>query len=121
VAPPERVAAVPLRTSLPHARSGFGVSKWPDYQRCLDRAPKSQTNAGQNRQSIADFTWCLIAASWGWQPQEIAQQLMLISAKAKENGETYAQRTAVNASEAAERNAREGRTPPRRFSNHRAG
>lgn len=106
VAAPEPAAQTPRITSAP---SSSAPSKWPDYQRCLDRAPLSQSQPGKNRQSIADFTWCMIAASWGWQPHEISSQLMQISAKAKENGEVYARKTAIRASEAAARNIRQSR------------
>jgi hypothetical protein len=114
VAAPEP-AAQPLRVTPALSRSG--PTKWPDYQRCLDRAPPSQTQRGKTRQSIADFTWSMIAASWGWQPTEIAQQLMHISAKAKENGEAYARQTATRASEAAAKNTREGRRSSSRRQN----
>jgi hypothetical protein len=110
VAAPEPVTQ-PLRITPALSRSG--PTKWPDYQRCLDRAPPSQTQRGKTRQSIADFTWSMIAASWGWQPHDIARQLMQISGKAKENGETYARQTADRASEAAENNRREGRRSSR--------
>jgi hypothetical protein len=104
VAAPEP-AAQPLRISPARARPSLSSHKWPDYQRCLDGAPPSQTQPGKTRQSIADFTWCMIAASWGWQRDEIARQLMETSAKARENGQTYALQTATRASEAAARNA----------------
>jgi hypothetical protein len=77
--------------------------KWPSWERCLERAPPSQSGKG-NRLSIADFTWCLIAADWGWPVDQIAERLMMESSKARENGLAYAQQTAERAAEAAEKN-----------------
>jgi hypothetical protein len=120
VAAPEP-AAQPLRISPARARPSSSSRKWPDYQRCLDGAPPSQTQPGKTRQSIADFTWCMIAASWGWQSEEIAGQLMETSAKARENGQAYALQTARRGSEAAaRRNAerRQQQTTRHRTSEH---
>jgi hypothetical protein len=102
VAPPD-----PERTVRPAARSRHGASvrKWPSYERCLERAPPSQGSPGENRHSIADFTWCLIAADWGWPVEEIAVRLLEESAKARDNGHAYALKTATRAAEAADRNA----------------
>jgi len=72
---------------------------------CLERAPASQSRPGENRQSIADFTWCMIAADWGWAVDEIARRLMEESPKARANGFTYAQTTPEKGAEAAARNA----------------
>ena len=63
----------------------------------------SQSRPGKARDSIADFTWCLIAASWGWPVEEIAAQLMEVSSKARENGKAFAELTARNAGLAGER------------------
>jgi hypothetical protein len=97
----------PPRLSPARTRPGPGIRKWPNYERCLENAPPSQSRPGQTRESIADFTWCLIAADWGWPVDEIVRQLMEESAKARENGQTYAQQTATRAAEAAQRNAAE--------------
>jgi hypothetical protein len=95
VAPPEEFA--PLHVSP--ARSIPGSNrKWPSYEMCLDRAPPSQGSPGQNRRSIADFTWCLIAADWGWTVEEIADRLLEESAKARDNGHAYALQTATRGS-----------------------
>jgi hypothetical protein len=102
VAAPEGVAQ-PLRQ--PPARVS---RRWPSYARCLDGAPPSQSTKG-NRQSIADFTWCLISADWGWSVDEIARQLLEESAKARDNGERYALQTATRAAEAVERRRRQPR------------
>jgi hypothetical protein len=109
VAAPEPIApSPPRRPPLPRTRPGANVRKWPSWDLCLERAPPSQSRPGQVRESIADFTWSLIAASWGWSRDEIARQLMLVSPKARENGEAYAMKTATRAAEAAERNAAQG-------------
>src|SRR4051794_3854019 len=102
VAPPDSEQTVmhPARS-----RPGAGVRKWPSYERCLERAPPSQGSPGENRHSIADFTWCLIAADWGWLVEEIAVQLLEESGKARDNGCAYALKTATRAAEAAARNA----------------
>ena len=95
----------PPLTSPTRSRPSAGVRKWPSYERCLERAPPSQGSPGENRHSIADFTWCLIAADWGWPIEEIAVQLLEESAKARDNGRAYALKTATRAAEAAARNA----------------
>lgn len=108
--PPQRVVERSARS-----RPGAGSRKWPRYERCLENAPPSQSLPGDTRHSIADFTWCLIAADWGWPVDDIARRLMEESAKARDNGFAYAQKTAVRATEAAERNtlqAAERRRPP---------
>ena len=97
---PEPVLIPPTRS-----RPGRGVRKWPSYERCLERAPPSQGSPGDNRHSIADFTWCLIAADWGWPVDEIAARLLEESAKARDNGHSYALKTATRAAEAAGHNA----------------
>ena len=68
------------------------------------RAAKPEPT-GADADSIADFTWCLIAADWGWPVEDIARQLMEESAKARENGAAYAQKTATRGAQAAQRNA----------------
>jgi hypothetical protein len=87
------------------SRPGPGARKWPNYERCLENAPPSQSSPGDTRHSIADFTWCLIAADWGWPVEDIARRLMEESGKARDNGFAYAQKTATRAAEAAARNA----------------
>jgi hypothetical protein len=74
---------------------------WPSYQRCLEH-PKAQKDGRPDR-SLADFTWCMIAMDWGWSIEETAAQLMRVSAKAGENGEAYAHRTAQAAAQAERR------------------
>ena len=100
---PQEVAVRPL-PSPGRTRPGASIRKWPSYERCLDNAPPSQSSPGENRQSIADFTWCLIAADWGWPVEEIVARLMEESVKARENGQAYALKTAKRAAEAAARN-----------------
>jgi hypothetical protein len=83
VAAPE-IVAQPLRIAPARVSPGSN-RKWPSYARCLEGAPQSQSIEGQPRQSIADFTWCLIAASWGWQTEEIAERLFEESAATVES------------------------------------
>ena len=59
----------------------------------------------------------MMALEWGFSIDETAGKLMEVSAKAKENGERYALRTAQNAAAAVERNtARETRSSSARLS-----
>ena len=102
VAEPETVTQ-PLRISPARLRPSGTNRKWPSYERCLEGAPPSQSRPGDSRHSIADFTWCLIAADWGWSIDEIADRLLEESAKARENGPVYALKTARNAALAVER------------------
>jgi hypothetical protein len=97
VAPPEKVvpAAIHLSRHRPGARG------WPSYRRCLESAPKRE--GGRSDRSRADYTFCLLAIDWGWRIDEAAARLMQESAKAQENGEDYALRTARNAAAALEK------------------
>ena len=92
---------------LPPARPGEN-RRWPSYRRCLDGAPPNHANTGPDM-SRADFTWCKIAADWGWTAEEIADRLSAESPKARENGEAYATLTATRAAQASAR----GRGPAR--------
>jgi len=58
---------------------------------------------------MADFTWCLTAISWGHGIEETAARLMEESAKARENAEHYALKTAQNAAAAHHRNQQRSR------------
>ena len=100
---PEDAVVRPL-PSPRRARSSPGARKWPSYERCLEGAPPSQSSPGETRHSIADFTWCLIAADWGWNVDEIATRLLEESTKARDNGPAYALKTATRAAEAAAQN-----------------
>lgn len=101
VAPPE---APKVSASAAPTRPGPDDGKWPDWTRCLDRAPPSQTHKGKNRQSIADYIFALISAQRGWSVDETTRRLLEVSPKARENGKAYAQKTAERAAEAAARN-----------------
>ncbi len=105
VAPPE-----PVRPPRPAAYMPQGERRWPDYQRCLDGAPLNHAKTGPD-QSRADFTWCMVAADWGWSIEDVARRLMEESAKAQENGDGYASLTARKAADAAAR--RGGQQPVR--------
>jgi hypothetical protein len=104
VAAPETVPPALLRVSPVRT----GNRKWPSYQRCVEGAPPNHGNTGPDI-SRADFTWCMTAITWGWRIEETVDKLMELSAKARENGEIYAHRTAQNAASAVER----GRTAHR--------
>jgi hypothetical protein len=99
VAPPEKAesAPAPARTS-----GGSGRRPFPSYERCVQGAPPVK-EGGRPDISRADFTFCLLAADWGFPVEEIIARLMQESSKARENGEAYARRTAVNAAAALER------------------
>jgi hypothetical protein len=99
VAPPEiaESAPPPARVPLRSGRRG-----WPSYQRCVDHAPPVK-GGGRPDISRADFAFALIAQDWGWSVEETAARLMQESAKAQENGEAYARRTADNAAAALAR------------------
>ena len=101
VAPSQPVyvaAATPFRVS------SVGRN-WPDYQRCVQGAPM---NHGENKPDIsrADFFFAMLCAQRNWGIPEIADRLMEVSTKAKENGPHYAQLTAENAVAATERQRR---------------
>lgn len=76
-----------------------GRKAWPDYQQCLAGAPPNQSKSGPDR-SLADFTWCLTALSWGWEPAEVAIHLRQVSGKAAEQAERYAVSTTRQAARA---------------------
>lgn len=71
---------------------------WPSYERCLNDAPPASEQGGPDR-SQADFMFCLYAIGRGHSVEEIVQQLMLLSEKAKSKGWQYANLTAQRASE----------------------
>ena len=95
----EPVEIVPPAANV--RKDGRAARSWPNYQTCLDRAPESQSRPGHPRDSVADFTWCKIATSWGHSPEATAARLMEESAKARENGQQYALQTAQRAAWAA--------------------
>lgn len=71
----------------------------------LEGAPLAH-NSDKPDVSRVDFTWCMVAADWGFGVVEIAARLMEESSKAQENGEQYALTTAQRAAEAAHRRER---------------
>jgi hypothetical protein len=110
VAPPEPVPvaiSVPPITDLDSMLVTFdaGVKRrkpgaWPDYQRCLDGAPrKSDGTADRSR---ADYFWCRLAIQWGWSVEETAERLEELSEKAQGRYDDYAIMTARRAAEAVE-------------------
>lgn len=98
-------APEPRKTFVPFSVPSASRSRnrgWPSYERCLRSAPPTRGGDATDT-SRADFTWCMIASSWGWPTEQIAGRLLELSVKARENGERYALLTAQKA--AAERNA----------------
>ncbi len=100
VAAPEPVYVAPATPF----RASSGRS-WPDYERCVLGAPMKH---GENRPDIsrADFFFAMLCAQRNWDIPEIADRLMEVSTKAKENGPQYARLTAENATAATERQKR---------------
>jgi hypothetical protein len=64
-----------------------------------ENAPEAR-EGGRPDISRADYTFCLLAIDWGWPIEQAAARLMQESAKAQENGEAYALRSAQNAAAA---------------------
>ncbi len=95
VAAPECASPPPPRA----AYSRTSVKRWPDYERCLTGAPLNHAGTAPDK-SRADFTFCVIAIDWGWSIEEVAERLMDVSTKARENGPAYAVRTAEKAAQA---------------------
>jgi hypothetical protein len=105
VAEPEAVRPLPP----PRPRAGnASTRKWPSYARCVDGAPLNHNETGPDI-SKADFVWCMTAITWGWSVDETTARLMEESAKARENGERYADLTARNAGAAVERRRQQPR------------
>ena len=90
----------------PPRQTGGRRRIWPDYQRCLEGAPRNHGDTGPDI-SRADFTWCRIALEWGFPVDEVAARLLEQSGKAREpgQGERYAQLTAGNAAASLRREA----------------
>ena len=97
VAPPETFAPLSPARSFPR-----GTDKWPSYALCLDKAPRNRAGSGPDR-SRADYVWCMIAISWGHGLDDTAARLLQESAKAREEGKSYATQTARQAAGAVER------------------
>ncbi|MEM7147207.1 MAG: DNA-primase RepB domain-containing protein [Verrucomicrobiota bacterium] len=100
VAAPEKSKRPP-----PASRVRFEVSgprSWPSYERCLQGAPMNQSGDKPDI-SRADFTFAMTAIDWGFSIEDTAARLLTLSAKAKQNGESYALTTAENAAQAVNR------------------
>ena len=98
------VAAPVLGVDIPAARVSMRTrtKAWPSYERCLQNAPRAH-HSDRPDVSRADFTFCLLAIDWGWSIGETCDRLLLKSNKARDNGPTYALRTARNAAAAVYR------------------
>ena len=105
VAPVERLKKAP---ASPLRASRRSRGRWPSYERCLELAPLNHGKTGPDV-SRADFAWCMTAYDWGWSVESIANRLMQVSGKARENGERYATLTASNAAAAVEARQDRGR------------
>lgn len=92
------------KTTPPRAPSArrFESRTWPDYSRCLKDAPARNKGEGIDL-SRADWQFSLIAADRGFTAQEIADELMRMSEKARQDGIKYAERTAERAAESVAR------------------
>ena len=114
VAPAEPISSASprvLHSRERQYRPSSGPRPWPDYQKCLDRAPGNAAGDGPKRAS-ADYTWCLIAADWGHSLQDTVARLIEQSTKAQENGKGYALKTARKAAAAAAQNQGKPSTKP---------
>jgi hypothetical protein len=74
---------------------------------CVEGAAPIHGNTGPDI-SRADFVWCMTALEpgWGWSIDEVAERLMQLSTKARENGKKYAMLAAQNAAAAPPAKAR---------------
>jgi hypothetical protein len=97
IAPHDEFAAVaPL---LPVSAGG---GKWPSYAMCLDGALVNSGGTGPDR-SRADYWFCFLSTQWGHSVDATAEELLLVSEKARAEGKNYAFDTARNAAKAVER------------------
>jgi hypothetical protein len=80
--------------------NGEAPQGWPRYEISLQNAARKDD--GTPDRSDADWRWCMAAVYWGFEDvEEIATQLMHVSAKAAERGRDYALATADRAAKAA--------------------
>ncbi len=88
-----------------------GCASWPNYQRCIQRAPKAR---GEDRPDVsrADFVWARAAYYWGHSVDDIAVRLMELSSKARAEGERYAVLTAQNAARSVDRQSKPSKSTP---------
>lgn len=98
----------PSRPAATHIPSYSRALSWPDYARCVAGAPPNHSKDGADI-SRADFTWCLMALRRNHSVEETATRLAELSSKAKENGDSYALRTAQNAAAAVDRERQRSR------------
>jgi hypothetical protein len=99
VAPKEHFAPIaPARFESAHMR------QWPDFQYNLDRAKPNKAGTGPDLSGV-DFVWCMTAATWGFDVNDTAEELLKVSEHARQQSdpEDYAKRTAKNAAGYVER------------------
>jgi hypothetical protein len=105
----ERLGLVAAPDPVPNVRATAPIyhsdrnRAWPNYKKCLDAAPPRNDGKGPDT-SRADFTWCMLAADWGWPVDAIAGRLLYESDDAKKKGQRYADQTAENGTIAAQKN-----------------
>jgi len=109
VAPPEER---PARVSPTPPRVAGSPRIWPDYQRCVDGAPRNNDDTGPDI-SRADFTWCRTAYQWGHSVEAIAAQLADLSAAATKDGPNYVNRTVTRAAASVDRESQALKSTPR--------
>ncbi len=71
---------------------------WPDYNKSLEKAARKADDSPDRSQ--ADWNWCMLASSWGFEVEEIADRLLEVSQKARDGGKGYALATADRAAKA---------------------
>lgn len=69
---------------------------WPSYERCLNDAPNSRSHEGKDR-SYADFNFCVLSASRGFEFDAIVAKLREVSEKARDSKSEYVLSTVRNA------------------------
>jgi hypothetical protein len=108
VAEPER----PPRVSSLHQSRPGRRRILPDYQRCVDSAPRNHGNTGPDI-SRADFTFARTALGWGCSEEQVIARLLEVSSKAKEagQGERYVELTVENAAQSLERDIERSISP----------
>src|SRR3954447_6890354 len=113
VAPPEEFAPLPAAP----ARSISGSNrKWPSYPMCVEGAPPNQAGTGPDL-SLADWTWCMTASTWGFGETEMAEMLLVVSEHPRHpsNGARSAERTARRAAAAVERRRQQRQHRPNEY------
>ena len=98
--------AAPRAISLPRSNGRWrGGKKWPDYGSFLTGAPPNGDGSGPDR-SRADFLWSKVALRRRFSFDQVEEQLLKVSEKARERKNSgYARDTVRSALDALEREA----------------